>query len=98
VHVGGAAAGAIDGDDPDAFVLQQVMQHPAALAGQHAHHGDLHVHAQQHACLPDPLTAGVQVHLGAVWVILDGHGQHGRGSEDHDLWHGFKVAHPLPAV
>jgi hypothetical protein len=87
VHVPPAAGLAVDGAHGDTVLGQQGSEDAADLAadgGAESHRG---AQRGDHAGLPDALAAGVDVQLGPVVLVLDGHGQLGRGGEHHDAAH-----------
>ena len=86
-----AAAAALESDDADALLLEEVAEHAPRLAGERrAEHG-VAAEGEQHARLPDTLPARVDVHVAVDGVLLDRDLEHGGGREDDDLAHPPRV-------
>jgi hypothetical protein len=88
VHVGAVAAFDPDGPHFDRPGRQQVADHVAGLAaeGGAQHHRD--AQRGDHPGLPDPLPAGMDVHVRVPRAIFDRHRDDGqRREDDHRVRH-----------
>lgn len=87
VDVGAVVGGGVDGDKVDALVADQVPQQVAGLARQGGAQRHLGAERSEHPCLPDPLTAGVDVDLRITVLRLHRHAEDGGRREDDDVSH-----------
>ena len=77
--------------DGDALLVEQEAEHPPGLAREHRAQRHVAAERLQHPGLPHPLTAGVEMHVAVVRVLLDGDLEHRRGGEDDDVAHAPNV-------